>query len=147
LWPEEQLSFGLIQYQPSVHGRPAAQIWIADNEGRAGNIWLLQGREREFKQGEDLYKISLTNAKQRYLTGLQVKKDPGVWIVWLGCIVLIAGFTVVFWVPHRRMWLWIGHRKGRTVVILSGQTNKNKLRLGKDMKKIEEALNSNLGVQ
>ena len=93
-----------------------------------------------------MYKISLTNAKQRYLTGLQVKKDPGVLIVWLGCTVLIVGFAVVFWVPHRRMWLWIGHRKGRTVVILSGQTNKNKLRLEKDMKKIEEALNSNLGV-
>jgi len=146
IWPEEQLSFSLIQYQPNVHGRPAAQIWIADNEGRAGNFWLLEGREREFKQSGNLYKMSLSTAKQRYLTGLQVKKDPGVWIVWLGCTVLIAGFSVVFWVPHRRLWLWIGRRKGRTYVILSGQTNKNKLQLEKDIKKIEEALNSNLGV-
>lgn len=94
-----------------------------------------------------MYRISLTNAKQRYLTGLQVKKDPGVWIVWLGCTVLIFGFAIVFWVPHRRMWLWIGRRNGKTAVILSGQTDKNKLRFEKDVKKIEEALNSSLGAR
>lgn len=147
LWPEEQLTFGMMKYQPNVHGSPAAQIWVRDQEGREGNFWLLKGNEKEFKKGEDLYRISLTNAKQRYLTGLQVKKDPGVWIVWLGCAVLIVGFAVVFWVPHRRMWLWIGRGKGKTIVILSGQTNKNKLQFEKDIRKIEDALDSSLGAR
>ena len=147
LWPEEQLSFGLMQYQPNVHGKPAAQIWVGDQEGREGSFWLLKGNKKEFKKGENLYKISLTNAKQRYLTGLQVKKDPGVWIVWLGCTVLIVGFAIVFWVPHRRMWLWMGRRKGKITVILSGQTNKNKLQFEKDIKKIEKALDSSLGAR
>jgi len=147
LWPEEQLTFGLMQYLPSVHGSPAAQIWIGDQEGRAGALWLLKGNEKQFKKGEKLYRISLTNANQRYLTGLQVKKDPGVWIVWLGCAVLIVGFSVVFWVPHRRIWLWIGRRKGKTIVILSGQINKNKLQFEKDIRKIEDALDSSLGAR
>jgi cytochrome c biogenesis protein len=147
LWTEEQLSFGLMKYLPSVHGSPAAQIWIEDQEGRAGALWLLKGNEKQFKKGEKLYRISLTNANQRYLTGLQVKKDPGVWIVWLGCAVLIVGFSVVFWVPHRRIWLWIGRRKGKTIVILSGQINKNKLQFEKDIRKIEDALDSSLGAR
>ncbi len=67
--------------------------------------------------------------------------------MWLGCTVLIVGFAVVFSVPHRRVWLWIGRRKGKTIVILSGQTNKNRLQFEKDIRKIEEALNSSLGVR
>jgi len=147
LWPEAQLTFGLIQYLPSVHGRPAAQIWIGDREGREGSLWLLKGNKKEFKKGENSYGISLVNARQRYLTGLQIKKDPGVWIVWLGCAFLVIGFTVVFWVPHRRVWLWIGRREGKTIVILSGQTSKNKLQFEKDIRKIEKALDSRLGAR
>ena len=55
LWPEEQLSFGLIQYQPSVHGRPAAQIWIADNEGRA----VISGFCKEEKENLNKVKICI----------------------------------------------------------------------------------------
>jgi cytochrome c biogenesis protein len=147
LWPEEELSFGLMQYLPDVHGRSAAQIWIGDQEGLEGNLWLLKGNAKEFKSGGNIYRISLADVKQKYLTGLQVKKDPGVWIVWLGCIVLIVGFGIVFWVPHRRIWLWISSGEGKTSVILSGHTNKNKLQFEKEIRKIENVLNSRLGAR
>ena len=41
-------------------------------------------------------------------TGLQVAKDPGVWIVWLGCTLMMAGYLyVAFFMSHRRIWVRI----------------------------------------
>ena len=34
--------------------------------------------------------------KQMYATCLQVAKDPGVWIVYLGCFLMLAGLYVAF---------------------------------------------------
>lgn len=33
-------------------------------------------------------------------TGLQVKKDPGIWVIWLGCFLLVGGMLLAFyWQP------------------------------------------------
>ena len=146
-WPQEDLTFGLIQYLPNVHGGSAAKIWVADQSGRAEVLWLLKGNEKRINRGENSYRVSLKNASQGYLTGLQVKKDPGVWVVWLGCTILILAFAVVFWVPHQRKWLWIGPRDGKTLIILAGQTNKNRLQFEKDFSKIERAMDLSIGAR
>jgi cytochrome c biogenesis protein len=143
-WAETDMAFWVSEYRPDIHGG-AARIWIVDNKEPAQDIWLLREKEREFSRGGNLYRIRLDEARQRYMTGLQVKKDPGVWIVWLGCTTLIIGFVIVFWVAHRRMWLWIGTQKGKNVILLSGQTNKNRLHFEKDFAEVEEAINRSLG--
>ena len=144
-WPEGRLSLGIMQYLPSIHGEPAAQVWIASAKGDADTIWLLKNHEKELSLGKNVYKISLLDAKNRYMTGLQVKKDPGVWIVWFGCTALILGFVVVFWVAHTKIWLWIGPRNGKTVVLLAGQTNKNQIGFENDFAKITDAIDKIIG--
>ncbi len=148
LWPEARLTFGLMRYEPgNIHGRPAVQVWVENQSGQARAFWLLAGEERELNEGRNSYRISLVDVNEHYLTGLEVKKDPGVWIVWLGFAILVFGFGVVFWVPHQRIWLWIGHKDGKSLIILSGQSNKNRLRFEKNIKKVEEVLDSSIGVQ
>ncbi|MBN2704916.1 MAG: cytochrome c biogenesis protein ResB [Deltaproteobacteria bacterium] len=70
----------------------------------------------------------LKNVSQRYFTGLQVNKDPGVWIVWLGCLMMILGLYVAFFMSHRRLWLRLGpdpEKPGRQQLVLVGNANKN----------------------
>lgn len=52
-----------------------------------------------------------TNAKQ--YTGLQVAKDPGVWVVWLGCALMVVGIGVAFFMSHKRIWIVVtkGHAR------------------------------------
>jgi cytochrome c biogenesis protein len=142
-WAETDMAFWVSEYRPDVHGG-AARIWIVDNKAPAEDIWLLKEKEREFDRSGNIYRIRLDEARQRYMTGLQVKKDPGVWIVWIGCTTLIIGFVVVFWVPHRRMWLWIGTQKGKHVVLFAGQINKNRLHFEKDFAEVQEAIDRSL---
>lgn len=49
--------------------------------------------------------FSFTGTDARMYTGLQVNKDPGSWIVWLGCILMSLGLYVAFFVSHKRIWV------------------------------------------
>ncbi|AFM01110.1 MULTISPECIES: cytochrome c biogenesis protein ResB [Desulfitobacterium] len=49
---------------------------------------------------QDAYTITFDKATA--FTGLQVKADPGVWVVWLGCALLMVGLLLSFyWRPVR----------------------------------------------
>ncbi len=131
------VAYGIMQFMPQIHGVPAAKIWFGQFRGTPPQaFWLVKGHDREIKIGDKIVKVSMVDAKQKYMTGLQVKKDPGVWIVWVGCLGLILGFIVVFWIPHRRTWIWIGEEEGKGVVILAGQANKGKLAFEETVKEL-----------
>lgn len=42
--------------------------------------------------------------REAKFTGLNIAKDPGAPLVWLGCLMLVLGFVIRLMVPHRRMW-------------------------------------------
>jgi len=137
--PETSLSLGILQFLPDVHGVPAARIWISDGKNFTDAQWVIKDKSKVFGIGtEQEFKIYLSEVTEKFMTGLQVKKDPGVWIVWLGCAGLIFGFIVVFWIPHRRLWVLIKDNK----ILIAGQTNKNQFQFERDFdmicKKIEE---------
>lgn len=48
--------------------------------------------------------LTFTFERETKFTGLSVANDPGTPLVWLGCILLIAGFVVRLYVPFRRLW-------------------------------------------
>lgn len=60
-----------------------------------------------------------TNA--RMYTGLQVAKDPGVWVVWLGCTLMVVGLYIAFFLSHKRVWIVVtkGHAR------MYGNSSKN----------------------
>jgi cytochrome c biogenesis protein len=59
-------------------------------------------------------------------TGLQVTKDPGVWVVWTGCALLIVGFILSFFFSHQRVWIRVPKSTGKEIV-LAGSTSKNRI--------------------
>lgn len=48
--------------------------------------------------------LDFTFGREIQFTGLSVSRDPGTILVWLGSLLLIAGFTIGFSFPHRRLW-------------------------------------------
>ncbi|RQW85032.1 MAG: cytochrome c biogenesis protein ResB [Geobacter sp.] len=100
---------------------PAVQVQVQGKGPTAEPFALLQKYPAfNADKGGD-YVISFAGADQKWRTGLQVTKDPGVWVVWLGCFLLVSGIFVSFFLSHRRIWIRIG--AGRIVV--AGSSNKN----------------------
>ncbi len=49
--------------------------------------------------------LTFTFERERQFTGLIVAQDPGVWLVWTGASLLMIGIFLVFFFPHRRLWV------------------------------------------
>ena len=60
-------------------------------------------------------------------TGLQVTKDPGVWVVYTGFILLCIGPLIAFFGSHKKLWVRVQDRKGQAVILVAGTANRNRL--------------------
>ncbi|ATX78496.1 Cytochrome c biogenesis protein ResB [Mariprofundus aestuarium] len=62
-----------------------------------------------------------------YYTGLQLAKDPGMNVVWIGSAILVFGLCIMFYMPHRKLWLVIRATEAGAEVSLAGMTNRNQI--------------------
>ncbi|MDQ6997431.1 MAG: cytochrome c biogenesis protein ResB [Mariprofundus sp.] len=60
-----------------------------------------------------------------YYTGLQLAKDPGMNVVWVGSGILVIGLCIMFYMPHRKLWLVIRPENDGITVVFAGLTNRN----------------------
>lgn len=96
---------------------------------RGGEIIIAvenQGRE----------KFTPQQSETRYYTGLQVTRDPGVWLVYSGFILMIAGCFVTFYLSHQQVCLVIEPLRKSSRVILAGIANRNKLAMKNSIEKM-----------
>ncbi|MBA3008659.1 MAG: cytochrome c biogenesis protein ResB [Proteobacteria bacterium] len=64
--------------------------------------------------------------EQRYYTGLQVTKDPGIWYVYAGFILMILGCWITFFISHQCYFIEIEKTDQKTTsVLVSGKANRN----------------------
>ena len=112
--------------------RMGPAVMILRDPGNGVKPYQFQAFLRYPKFGEQNSKTSefcvFKKIEQRYYTGLQVNKDPGVWIVWIGCIMMILGLYVAFFMSHRRLWLRLApsaDNPERLELVFVGNANKN----------------------
>jgi cytochrome c biogenesis protein len=75
-------------------------------------------------------------------TGLQVRKDPGQGVVYVGCFILAFGLFVSFFMSHRRIWMYISEGKGGTKILIGASAHRNRAVLEKKIEKLASALGS-----
>jgi cytochrome c biogenesis protein len=73
------------------------------------------------------YTISYAGYWGTRYTGLQVTKDPGVWVVYTGFILLCVGPLIAFFGSHKKLWVRVQDRAGQVVVTVAGTVNRNRL--------------------
>jgi cytochrome c biogenesis protein len=70
--------------------------------------------------------ISVVEHVPRFYTGLQVGKDPGVWVVYCGFILMIIGCYITFFISHQQICIEIQATGQKSRVFVAGTANKNK---------------------
>ncbi|MBU0664233.1 MAG: cytochrome c biogenesis protein ResB [Proteobacteria bacterium] len=123
-WPQEGLTFGVINAEGIGESISRLKIWFSDSKGVPSILWLKDGEAATVERGGGTYLLSI---KQVYATGLQVCKDPGVWIVYCGCGLLLLGLVIAFFMSHQRIWLYIKEDDGGTSILFTGSANKNRI--------------------
>jgi cytochrome c biogenesis protein len=75
--------------------------------------------------GSPLY-LRLQSYKHIEATGLQITRSPGQSIVYLGCVMLMAGIFFMFYVHHRRLWLRIEEHEGKTHILFAAAAHRER---------------------
>jgi cytochrome c biogenesis protein len=84
--------------------------------------------------------IRVPPVEQRYFTGLQVSRDPGVWVVYTGFIMIIIGCYVTFFMSHRQVCVDVAESGNNSRVVVTGTANKNKFGNERKLKILAQTL-------
>jgi len=105
---------------PQISG-PAVRVELFPKTGEPQTLLLLKNYPEFDEHRGGQFILTYDSIDQKWWTGLQVSKDPGVWVVWFGCALMVAGICMAFFLSHKRIWVRI--EDGR--VSMAGAANKN----------------------
>jgi cytochrome c biogenesis protein len=125
--PNSNAQIRLLRYVPQVHTfGEGVQIVLFEPNQMPRTAWVLKGLPKFDQQRIDGFILTFEGVTSREYTGLQVTKDPGVWVVWIGSGLMIFGLIVSFFFSHQRVWARIPKDSGGEIV-LAGSANKNRI--------------------
>ena len=143
--PEGKGTFVLRNFSSNAdfRGHAVGEAYVGELavEGKEPVEILLPLRFPSFdrmRQGE--FVISVEKYDERFYTGLQVTKDPGVPVVYAGFIVMILGCFITFFASHQRLCVEIVRKGGKSLVMVAGSANKNKLGMQRKIEAVSKKL-------
>jgi cytochrome c biogenesis protein len=126
--PGGQGHFRVVEYRPDlvmpgkdkeIHLGPVARLVYWEQDGHPRMVVILANRPEMTGKQPGPYRFYLQGTKS--FTVLQVKRDPGVWWVYAGFLLLLPGFYLAFLRPAERWALILRpDKKGAWEVRLSG---------------------------
>jgi cytochrome c biogenesis protein len=104
---------------------PAAFVEISEGGKVKSRQWILKNYSDTWRTPAGV--IEFRDLWGSQYTGLQVRKDPGVWIVYFGCLVMAVGLYIAFFMSHARIWIRIREEKDKSRLTISSSINKNRI--------------------
>jgi cytochrome c biogenesis protein len=140
--PNSDTRIQLLRYVPKIHnfGEGVQLVLLKPNQ-EPRSFWVLKGFPKFEPQNNNDFTLTFEGVASKEYTGLQVTKDPGVWIVWVGSSLMIFGIIVSFFFSHQRVWIRIPKRSSHEIV-LAGSTNKNRVGFEKTFNQLVNGVRS-----
>jgi cytochrome c biogenesis protein len=152
--PGVDASFEVIRVEPNfMNMGPAAKLRVHTPQGEL-QFWIFQHIETLRKTYPDVFDtmpvlnpaafapfvFALEGMQSRYYTGLQVMREPGVFWVGLGAVLMILGFILVFFYPQRQVWVVVRQADAGTAIRMTGRSRRDPSGLQKEMADITSEL-------
>ena len=140
--PEDQGLFKLEGFLPhfDFRGHNLGEAFIGKITQKDGNSFqiALPIKFPTFdKMRKGSFAFVVKEFDQKHYTGLQITKDPGIWYVYSGFILMIIGCWVTFFMSHQSYLIKIERNKDNSSKIsISGTANRNSQGLKLKIKKI-----------
>ena len=74
--------------------------------------------------GSPVY-LQLAEFKHRESSGIQITRHPGQNIFYLGCLMLIVGIFMMFYISYQRVWLIVKPEGEKLIITFAGSGNRN----------------------
>lgn len=144
--PGTQDRIQLVEYQPDFSRfGPALGIVVRKHgQEESSGSWILVNMPDFHGNRIQNYQVRVLGTETSQYTGLQVKRDPGIWLVYAGFTAMLIGIGLAYYTSHRKIWVWAAPRGDNQRVVLAGRANKNSLAFESEFNRLCERLESGL---
>jgi cytochrome c biogenesis protein len=140
--PNSHVQIRLLRYVPQVHTfGEGVQVALFKPNQMPQTAWVLKDLPKLDRQRNDDFILTFEGVTSREYTGLQVTKDPGVWVVWIGSGLMIFGLIISFFFSHQRVWARIA-KDSEGEIVLAGSANKNRVAFEKTFGQLVDKVRS-----
>jgi cytochrome c biogenesis protein len=136
---------------------PAVKLSVHSAKGEV-SFWVFQHLEKIKEMNPDIlqqvpmfnpglfrpYTFVLTGMDEKYYTGLQVSRDPGIPLVALAALLMIMGLIMVLLIYPRQIWMRIDVKGGQTRISVAGRSHKNAAGLASELQHLLSELRRRL---
>ena len=121
---------------------PAFRLQVKNKAtGEDAKLWLFPAYGETAQGQKTNYSFAFRGMEMGYFTGLEVSHEPGQWLVWAGCLLMGAGLFVAFYMVHMRLWIAaVPDARGKLVLWIGGQANKNRDRFEQKFDEVVTAI-------
>jgi cytochrome c biogenesis protein len=128
-----------VYSKTAEHANPAIRLAITEGTMQT-SPWIFYHYPELFDIKGSKYAFELTGYQPKKFTGLQITKDPGVIIVWIGSTMIVVGITLSSFIYHRRLWAKVIPNERGVMVHLGGTTHKSQIDFNKEFRKLTERI-------
>ncbi len=125
---------------------PAFRLQVKNRAtGEDAKLWLFPAYNQSAQGEKTNYNFQYRDMQMGYFTGLEVSHEPGQWLVWAGVLLMGAGLFVAFYLVHMRVWVTaVPDARGRLVLWIGGQSNKNRDRFEQKFNELVDNIRTEL---
>ena len=115
-----------VSSKTSEHKNPAVQLTISE-DGHRFNPWFFVDFPGIIDIPDSQYAFEIAGYLPSKYTGLQMGHNPGITIVWTGCLMIVVGMALSSFIYHRRLWINIQPDGSQTILHIGGNTHKGQI--------------------
>jgi len=123
--PDYVLQGNQITSRSDEPRKPAIHLQVTRPSSQATHAWVLAKSPELNPPNDTGISFRYVSVEMDAMTGLQVAREPGQWLIWAGCLLLTAGLMMALYLSHIRIWgVVAADRKGQPILLLGGQPSK-----------------------
>ena len=113
---------------------PAALLELYEGEELENRAWAFLKHPEFHSSGESGYSLKFLSTG--YYTGLQVSSDPAISVIWVGCLLMVAGMFLSFYLCFKMIWV----RVSPDSVEIGGRSYRNRSNFTKEFDRVRALL-------
>ena len=123
--PDYVLQGNQISSRSDEPRNPAIRLQVNRPGSQPTNAWVLAKMPEANPPNDTGVNFRYVSVEMAPMTGLQVAREPGQWLIWGGCLLLTVGLMMALYLSHIRIWGIVAtDRQGRPALLLGGQPSK-----------------------